>query len=125
VAKIISYDSLARQQLLNLLRHKAREYRERDDYLGRVRKLMFQTEAQLRQAEIQQLEVFRELAAHFKVPLPFPDLGDRPGLQEFFATNPFLVTLQAYFAGRLSAEECYQKIAEIKDKLSERTDKQI
>jgi len=110
MAKVIPYSSLARQQHLNFLKHKGREYREREDYLGRVRKLLFQVEAQMRQAEIQQLEVFRELAAHFKIPLSFPDLGDRLELQRFFASNPFVVALQDYFAGRLSAEECYQRI---------------
>ncbi len=110
MAKVISYNSLARQQHLNFLKHKGREYREREDYLNRVRKLLFQMEAQMRQAEIQQLEVFRELAAHFKIPLSFPDLGDRLGLQRFFASNPFLVALQEYFAGRLNAEDCYQRV---------------
>ena len=110
MAKVISYSSLARQQHLNFLKHKGREYREREEYLGRVRKLLFQVEAQMRQAEIQQLEVFRELAAHFKIPLSFPDLGDRLGLQRFFASNPFVVAVQEYFADRLSAEECYQRI---------------
>ncbi len=110
MAKVIAYDSLARQQHLNFLKHKSREYREREDYLNRVRKLLFQVEAQMRQAEIQQLEVFLEMADHFKLPLSFPDLGDRIGLQRFFASNPFVVALQEYFAGRLSAEDCYQRI---------------
>ena len=110
MAKVISYSTLARQQHLNFLKHKGREYREREAYLGGVRKLLFQVEAQMRQAEIQQLEVFRELAAHFKIPLSVPDLGDRLELQRFFASNPFVVALQDYFAGRLSAEECYQRI---------------
>ncbi len=114
MAKIIAYDQLARQQLLNLLKHKYREYREREDYLGQVRKLLFQVEAQLRQTEFQQLEIFRDLAEQFKIPLAYPDLGDRVGMQEFFATNPFLITLRAYFAGRLSAEETYQKLMELK-----------
>ncbi len=115
MAKVIPYDSLARQQHLNFLKHKGREYREREDYLGQVRKLLFQVEAQMRQAEIQQLEVFRELAAQFKIPLPFPDLGDRVELQRFFATNPFVVALQEFFAGRLSAEDCYQKITALRE----------
>ena len=110
MAKVISYSTLARQQQLNFLKHKGREYREREDYLSQVRKLLFQMEAQMRQAEFQQFEVFRELAAHFKIPLSFPDLGDRLGLQRFFASNPLLVALQEYFAGRLSAEDCYQRI---------------
>ncbi|MFI5330511.1 MAG: hypothetical protein ACHQ2F_05665 [Desulfobaccales bacterium] len=114
MSKVISYSALARQQQLNYLKHKDREYRDREDFLGRTRKLLFQLEAQLRQAEMQQQEVFRELAAHFKIPLNFPDLGDRVGLQRFFATDPFLQTLQAFFAGRLSAEECHRQLMELK-----------
>ena len=114
MSKVISYSELARQQQLNYLKHKGREYRDREDSLGRTRKLLFQLEAQLRQAEMQQLEVFRELAAHFKIPLNFPDLGDRVGLQRFFATDPFLRTLQEFFAGRLSAEECHRQLMELK-----------
>ena len=113
MSKVISYSALARQQQINYLKQKDREYREREDFLGRTQKLLFQLEAQLRQAEMQQLEVFRELAAYFKIPLNFPDLGDRVGLQRWFATDPFLQTLQAFFAGRLSAEECHQKIMEL------------
>ena len=85
MSKVISYSTLVRQQHLNFLKHKDREYREREDYLGGVRKLLFQVEGQMRQAEIQQLEVFREMAAHFKIPLNFPDLGDRVGLQDAFS----------------------------------------
>src|SRR5208337_5482822 len=84
MSKVISYSTLARQQQLNFLKHKIREYRERDDYLLRLRKHLFQVEAQMRQAEIQQLEVFQEIAAHFKIPLPLPDLGDRLGMQQLF-----------------------------------------
>lgn len=121
MTKVIPYSDLARQQQLNYLKHKGREYREREDYLGRVRKLIFQMEAQMRQAEIQQLEVCREMAAHFKIPLPFPDLGDRVGLQEFFATNPFLKILQEFFAARLSVEECLQRIAALQtEKVAEK-----
>jgi hypothetical protein len=114
VSKVISYSALARQQQLNYLKHKDREYRDREDLLARTRKLLFQLEAQLRQAELQQLEVFRELAAHFKIPLNFPDLGDRVGLQRWFATDPFLKILQAFFAGRLSPEECHRQLLELK-----------
>jgi hypothetical protein len=110
VTKVIPYHTLARQQQLNYLKHQGREYRQREKYLADLRKLLFKIEAQLRQAELQQLEVFREMAAHFKIPLAFPDLGDRLGLQQFFASNPFLQTLQEFFAGRLSADECYQRI---------------
>ncbi len=112
--KVISYEKLARQQQVNYLKHQGREYREREAYLASLRQLLFKVEAQMRQAEMQQLEVFREMAAHFKIALPFPDLGDRPGLQEFFATNTFLQILQEFFAGRLSEDECLQRIASLK-----------
>ncbi len=115
MAKVIAYDILARQQQLNFLKHKGREYREREDYLVNLRKLLFQVEGQMRQAEFAQLEVFRDMAAHFNLPLAFPDLGDRVGLQELFSTHPFLKTLQEYFAGRLSPEDCLQRINEIRD----------
>jgi hypothetical protein len=118
VSKIIPYAALARQQHLNFLKHRGREYREREDYLARSRKLLFKIEAQMRQAEVLQLELFREAARHFQVPLTFPDLGDRLGLQECFASNPFLVTLQGYFSGRLSPEECYRQIMELKGEAS-------
>jgi hypothetical protein len=114
VSKIIPYAALARQQHLNFLKHQSREYREREDYLARSRKLLFKIEAQMRQAEVLQLELFREVARHFQVPLSFPDLGDRLGLQQCFTTNPFLVILQGYFSGRLSPEECYRQIMELK-----------
>ena len=114
MSKIISYSVLARQHHLNFLKQKVREYRENDDYLLRLQKLLFQVEAQMRQAEIQRLEVFREIAAHFKIPLPLPDLGDRLGMQQFFAANPFLQALQDYFHGRLSAEDCLQRITALK-----------
>jgi hypothetical protein len=114
LSKIISYRTLARQQHLNFLKHHNREYQEREDYLARSRKLLFKIEAQMRQAEVLQLEACRRIADHFRFPLAFPDLGDRLGLQELFATNPFLVALQAFFAGRITAEECYRKILELK-----------
>ena len=115
MSKIIPYSALLRQQHLSFLRHKHREYREREDYLTGLRKVIFQVEGQMRQAEIQQLEVFREVAAHFTVDLKLPDLGDRVGLQEMFATNPFLAALRGFFAGRLSAEECSEKILALQD----------
>ena len=115
MSKIIPYSTLLRQQHVSFLRHKNREYQEREDYLNGLRKLLFQVEGQMRQAEIQQLEVFREMADHFKIDLKLPDLGDRVGLQETFATNPFLTALKAFFAGRLSAEECGEKILALQD----------
>ena len=119
MSKIIPYSTLLRQQHVSFLRHKDREYREREDYLLKLRKLLFQIEAQMRQAEFQQLEVFREMVAHFKIPLQFPDLGDRVGLQEIFATHPFLTTLKEFFASRLTTDECYEKIVALQDQYSQ------
>jgi hypothetical protein len=110
MSKIIPYSALLRQQHASFLRHKHREYQEREDYLAGLRKLLFQVEGQMRQAEIQQLEVFKEMAGHFKIPLQLPDLGDRVGLQEVFATHPFLSVLREFFAGRLTVEACCEKI---------------
>ncbi|HEY9073880.1 MAG TPA: hypothetical protein VIN67_07070 [Desulfobaccales bacterium] len=116
MSKVIPYSQLARQQQLNFLNHKGQEYREREEYLGSSRKLLFQMEAQMRLAEMQQLEVFREMAGHFKIPLAFPDLGDRLGLQQLFDSHPLLLALKEFFADRLSAEECYQKITALQEK---------
>jgi len=118
VSKIIPYSALVRQQHLSFLKHQGREYREREDYLTRLRQLLFRVEAQMRQAEIQQLEVFRQAAEHFQIPLTFPDLGDRLGLQQFFASNPFVVALREFFEAQLSAEECYRRIMELKGEAS-------
>jgi hypothetical protein len=118
MSKIIPYANLVQQQQVTFLKHKDREYQEREDYLMGLRKLLFQIEAQMRQAELQQLEIFRELAEHFKVPLRFPDLGDRIGLQEIFATHPFLTLLKEFFAGRLTADACYAKIAALQEQSS-------
>jgi hypothetical protein len=114
MSKIIPYRVLVQHQNLNFLEHQRRQYREREEYLAGLRKLLFQIEAQLRQAEIQQLELFREAAAHFQIKVAFPSLGDRPALQEFFASDPFLGTMQEFLAGRLTAEDCYRKILALK-----------
>ena len=119
MSKIIPYNTLLHQQHVSFLRHKNREYREREDYLMGLRKLLFQIEGQMRQAEIQQLEVFQEMAGHFKIDLKLPDLGDRVGLQETFATNPFLTALRDFFAGRLTAEACSEKILALQDESPE------
>lgn len=116
MSKVIPYSRLARQQHLNFLEHKRREYREREDYLARLRKLLFHIEAQMRQSEMEQLDFFRELADHFKVPLEFPSLGDRLALQQIFKVHPFLVLVQEFLAQRLTAEQCYQRILELKGK---------
>jgi hypothetical protein len=118
MGEIISYSDLARQHVLNLLEHKRREYREREDYLARLRRLLFKIEGQMRQAEIQQLQVFLDLSENFKIPLEFPNLGDRVALQEFFATNPFLLILKEFLAGRLSAKECHQKLTELRQEMT-------
>ncbi len=114
MSKIIPYSALLRHQTLNFLEHERRQYREREQYLAGLRKLLFQIEAQMRQAEIQQFELFREIAAHFQITVAFPSLGDRLALQEFFASDPFLFILQEFFAGRMTAEDCYGKIAALK-----------
>ncbi len=116
MSKIIPYANLVQQQQVTFLKHKLRAYQEREDYLTGLRKLLFQVEAQMRQAEFEQLEVFREMAKHFRIPLKFPDLGDRVALQEIFATHPFLTALKEFFAGRLTAEECYEKIVALQDR---------
>jgi hypothetical protein len=110
MTKVIPFSHLARQQHLNFLEHKRREYREREDYLMRLRKLLFQIEGQMRQAEILQLDLLRQVADHFHIPLEFPSLGDRLGMQQFFTENPFLFTLTEYLADRLTGAECYRKI---------------
>ena len=118
MSKIIPYSRLARQQQLNFLGQKRREYLDREKYLVRLRKLLFKIEAQMRTSELQQLDFFRQLADHFKIPLEFPSLGDRPGMQQFFNTHPLLLALQEFLGGRLTAEECYLKIMELQDKSS-------
>ena len=42
MSKIIPFSQLARAQHLNFLEHKRREYQEREDYLARLRRLLFQ-----------------------------------------------------------------------------------
>lgn len=114
VSKIIPFSQLARAQDQNFLEHKRREYRERDDYIARLRRLLFQIEGQMRQAEVLQLDLFIQMAKHFQVEMEFPLQGDRLALQRLFVDNPFLYALTEFFAGRLSAEECLQKIEQVK-----------
>ncbi len=114
MSKIIPYDTLARQQHLSFLKHKTREYREREDYMLGLRRLLFQVEGQLRQAEMQQLELFQQMIEHFDLPLKFPDLGDRFAFQELFRTDPFLNVLQELFSGKISEEDCLRKISELR-----------
>ena len=116
MSKIIPFDQLARAQHLNFLEHKRREYREREDYLARLRRLLFQVEGQMRQAEVLQLEVFLQSAKHFQVNLEMPVQGDRLAVQRVFAENPFLLSLTEFFAGRLTPEGCLEKIDLLKEK---------
>ncbi|OGP71993.1 MAG: hypothetical protein A2Y80_05985 [Deltaproteobacteria bacterium RBG_13_58_19] len=117
MGKVIPFSQLARQQHLNFLKHKRREYREREDYLLRLRKLLFQIEGQMRQAEVLQLDLFRQLADHFHITLAFPSQGDRLEMHRFFSESPFLVILTEFFSGSLSLEECYQKITALMENL--------
>lgn len=110
MSKIIPFSQLAKAQHLNFLEHKRREYAEREDYLQRLRRLLFQIEGQMRQTEIMQLDLFHQAAKHFQIELDFPSQGDRIAYQRFFVENPFIFTLTEFFAGRLTSEECLEKI---------------
>jgi len=110
VSKIIPFSDLVRQQHLSLLEHRRREYQEREEYLAHLRRLLFQVEGQMREAEVLQLEIFNLLAKHFQVPLAFPGLRDRLEMQRLFAETPFLTILRDFFAGRLTTDACREKI---------------
>ncbi|MEJ5330144.1 MAG: hypothetical protein WHT07_08315 [Desulfobaccales bacterium] len=110
MSKVIPFSQLARAQHLNYLEHKRREYLEREDYLARLRRLLFQIEGQMRQAEVLQQDLFLQVARHFQLELAFPSQGDRLALQIFFVENPFLQALTAFFQGKLSAEETLARI---------------
>jgi hypothetical protein len=116
MSKIIPFDQLARAQHLNFLEHKRRDYQEREDYLARLRRLLFQIEGQMRQTEVQQLDVFLQAAKHFQIDLDLPIQGDRLAMQRVFTENPFLAGLSDFFTGRLTAEECLGKIDLAKEK---------
>ncbi len=110
MSKIIPFSQLAKAQHVSFLEHKRREYLEREDYLARLRRLLFQVEGQMRQAEVLQLDLFLQAARHFHLNLTLPSQGDRLAHQLFFAENPFLQALTAFFHGHLTAEECLEKI---------------
>ncbi len=118
MSKIIPFSQLARAQHLNFLEHKRREYQEREDYLARLRRLLFQIEGQMRQAEILQLDLFLQSAKHFQVKLELPIQGDRLALQRLFAEHPFLYAVTEFFAGRFTAEQCLEKIDLVGEKQS-------
>jgi hypothetical protein len=113
VSKIIPFSQLQRLQHINYLEHKRREFREREDYLASLRKLIFRIEAQMREAEVLQLDLFSQAADHFQIPTPFPRSLDRLQTQELFFENPFLSLLREFFTNRLTPEECYQKIEDM------------
>jgi uncharacterized protein YydD (DUF2326 family) len=116
MSKIIPFDQLARAQNLNFLEHKRRDYQEREDYLTRLRRLLFQIEGQMRQTEVQQLDVFLQVAKHFQVNLDLPIQGDRLAMQRVFTENSFLAGLSEFLTGRLTAEECLEKIDVVREK---------
>jgi hypothetical protein len=118
VSKIIPFSQLARAQHLNFLDHKRREYQEREDYLARLRRLLFQAEGQLRQAEVLQLDLFLQLAKHFQIKLELPIQGDRLAMQRLFTENPFLHAITEFFAGRVTAEKCLEQIDLLEKKRS-------
>jgi hypothetical protein len=120
MSKIIPFQQLARAQHINFLEHQRREYQEREDYLTRLRRLLFQIEGQMRQTEVQQLEVFLQIAKHFHVNLEMPIPGDRLAMQRLFAQDPVLSILTEFFAGRLTPEACLEKIELLKEKPSEK-----
>ncbi len=113
MSKIIPFSQLAKAQHLNFLEHKRREYQEREAYLAELRRLLFQVEGQMRQTEVLQLDLYQQAAKHFQAPLELPSQGDRLAFQRAFAENPFLVALTEFLSGRLTAEECLEKIKAI------------
>jgi hypothetical protein len=115
MSKIIPFQQLARAQHLHFLEHQRREYQEREDYLTRLRRLLFQIEGQMRQTEVQQMEVFVQIAKHFQVNLEMPIQGDRLEVQRLFAEDPWLSCLTDFFAGRLTSKECLEKIDQLKE----------
>ncbi|MGQ9922105.1 MAG: hypothetical protein ACUVRZ_12375 [Desulfobacca sp.] len=110
MSKVIPFNELSRQHRLNLLEHKRREYQERENYLNRLRKLLFQVEGQMRQAELEQMELYRAVLAGFDLQVNFPNLGDRIGLQRLFREHPALTALTAFLEERLTPEECYERL---------------
>lgn len=113
MSKVIPFSELSRQHKLHLLNHKKREYQEREQYLHRLRHLLFQVEGQMRQAEFAQLELYLELLKEFQINLRLPDLGDRISLQRLFREHPALQTLTSFLEGNLSPEECFDRLSRL------------
>lgn len=114
MSNVIPFSELSRQHKLNLLDHKRREFQERELYLNRLRKLLFQVEGQMRQAEVEQVELYHGLLDEFQLTVEFPNWGDRVGLQRLFKEHPALVTLTEFLEERLTPEDCYQRLVALK-----------
>jgi hypothetical protein len=115
MSKVIQFSDLARQHQLNLLEHCRQQYQERENYLNRVRKLLFQLEAQMRQAELEQYALYQQILEDLQIEVSFPNLGDRVGLQRLFTDHPALTTLTQFLEGRLELEECYTQLQKLRE----------
>lgn len=113
MSKVIPFSELSRQHKLHLLDHRRKEYQEREAYLQRLRRLLFQVEGQMRQAEIEQLELYFQLLKEFQIEIQLPDLGDRVGLQRLFQEHPALLILREFLEGNLSPESCYDRLSHL------------
>ncbi len=114
MSKVIPFSELNRQHKMQLLNHKRQEYRERENYLGRLRKLLFQVEAQMRQAEMEQFTIYQQILENFQLAVRFPNLGDRIGLHQVFTEHPALTALTDFLEERLTAEECFARLEDIR-----------
>ena len=115
MSNVIPFSELSRQHKLNLLDHKRREFQDRETYLNRLRKLLFQVEGQMRQAEIEQMELYHAVLDDFQLEVVFPNWGDRVGLQRLFKEHPALVTITEFLEERLAQEECYERLMKLKE----------
>ncbi len=116
MSKVIPFSELSRQHRLNLLEQKMREYTERQRYLDRLRKLLFQVEAQMRQAEAEQMDLYHALLTAFDLQVNFAEAGDRLSLHRLFQENPILRTLMYYLEGYITTMECYDRLMQLKEK---------
>jgi hypothetical protein len=115
MSNVIPFSELSRLHKLNLLDHKRQEYKERETYLTRLRKLLFQVEGQMRQAEVEQMELYHAILDDFQIEVIFPNWGDRVGLQRMFKEHPALVTITEFLEERLPPEECYDRLMKLKE----------
>jgi len=114
MSKVIPFSELNRQHKLQLLNHKRQEYQERENYLARLRKLLFQVEAQMRQAEMEQFQLYHAILDNFHLGITFPNLGDRVGLQQLFTQHPALTTLTDFLEEHLTPEQCFEKLEQLR-----------